>query len=425
MIPTPVRFACITLAVACAAAPTLSAGSATVYFNDRKQVVTTFGGDFKLRIDTFANARCWVTLTATEQDKLVQWVNELNLDVIRVPIYAEAQPNASTYNGAVYDNVRAVMNRFPGKTFFASPAETVEGGWPDFMDGTIGSQSGANLDTIAYNSWINKSLNTLTLAQPVTHLGPFNEDGNIPPSKKWKVFNNFPGRTRIGPDSWSLITAAGEAGTIVTGTNKLSYYIDIGGSHAYNHQESASNPYAYLDQFHTEWSAVGAEFPGKPLWATESTGFGMSVEQGVGYLCNAFKGGVTGVIQYQILGQTIRFATDSTLAPRDGRYYALKGIIDHTRGKRRVGSNITSGMTDSLVTAFDQGSNKLCVIVANPSGTNTYTINGRTVSSVVRYDYNTATTADPAAVTVSSTTSTSFTDSSAAEAVIYLVTLNP
>lgn len=419
----PSRTTCLLLATACALASAAHAGTATVFFNDRKQVVTTYGGDFKLRIDTWVNTRCYMSLTSAEQDLLVQWVNELNLDVIRIPIYAEAQPSATTYNGALYDNVRTLMNRFPGKTFFASPAETSNGGWPDFMDGIIGSQDGSKLDTAAYNSWINSSLNTLATAQPVTHLGPFNEDGNIPPSKKWKVFNNFPGRTRIGPDSWSLLTAASEAGTVVSGSNKLSKYIEIGGSHAYNHQESPSNPDAYLDKFHSEWTAVGNEFPGKPLWATESTGFGMSVAQGTGYLCNALKGGVTGVIQYQVLGQTIRFATDTTLSPRDGRYYTYKAFVTHTRGMQRVGTNITSGMPDSLVVAFDQGSNKLCVIVANPSGTHTYTLNGRSVSSVVRYEYNTATSADPAPTTVGNVTSSTFTDTSTAEAVFYIVTL--
>jgi hypothetical protein len=404
----------ILLAMSCLGASTLSAGTASVYFNDRKQIVSIYGGDFKLRVDTWKNPRCWMSLAPAQQDLLVTWINELNLDVLRIPIYSEAQPSAGNYDGSVYNNVKSLMNRFPGKTFFASPAEDGNGGWPAFMG------SGSNLDTVAYNGWISKSLTTLSGAQYVSHLGPFNEDGGIPPSKKWKVFNNFPGRTRIGPDSWSLITAAEEAGTIATGSNKLSYYIDVGGSHAYNHQDS------YLDNFHGEWSAVAAEFPGKPMWATEATGYGMSIAQGVGYVLNALKGNVTGVIQYQILGQIIQFASDTTLATRNGRYYALKAFINQTRGKRRIGSSITSGMTGSVLVAFDQGSNKVCVIVANPGGTtNTYTISGRNVSSAVRYDYNEGTASDPAPVAVVSHTSTTFTDNSAAEAVFYVVTLQP
>lgn len=403
------------------AAPFLRAGTATVYFNDRKQVVTTYGGDLKLKIDTWVSTNCYMSLASTEQAKFVQWTKDLDLDVLRIPIYAEAQPSASVYDGSVYDNVKTVMDEFSGMTFFASPAENETGGWPDFMDGIVGSQDGSQLDTVAYNGWISRSLNTLEQAEPVTHLGPFNEDGTIPPGKKWKVFNNFPGRTRIGPDPWSLVTATTESGTIVNNGNALSHYIDIGGSHAYNQQGN------YLANFSAEWSALGSEFSGKPLWATEATGFSKPdtpVALGAGYYLNALKGGVTGIVQYWILGQIIRFSDATTLAPLDGRYHVFKAFIDHTRGTQRVGSNLNN-MPGARLCAFDQGNNKLCIIVANPSGTHTYAINGRLVSSVVKYEYTVSMSGPATAVNVGNIAADakSFTSTSTAEAAFYVVTL--
>ena len=231
-----------------------------------KQAVT-FGGDAKLTISNYADGA-----TNTVSNKLF---SDMNLRILRVPIYAlrginhaiyddvikviksaqSANSNvkifASIANGDGFGNDRHGASKFPGSWRGCCPANVY------------------NLNLSQYAAYLDSFMTKMSNnGIKIDYLGPWNEDAadDSDHSKVFSQMNNLGSTKRVGLERFALQAS-------INNVNDVEDRTDIIGSHFYD--DGLDHPGISENNWNSKWAELVSK-SADPVWYTESTRYSTS-----------------------------------------------------------------------------------------------------------------------------------------------------
>lgn len=285
----------------------------------------TFGGDAKLTITAYADGN-----TNTVSDKLF---GEMNLRILRVPIYALRSIDHAVY-GDVITVIKSAQAENSNVKIFASIANGDALGndkhgadkFPSSWRGCC-SANVYSLNLTQYAAYLDSFMSKMSSnGITIDYLGPWNED-SADDSDHRKVFdqmNNLGSTKKVGLERFALQTS-------INDVNDVEDRTDIIGSHFYD--DGLDHPGIAENSWNSKWAELVSK-SADPVWYTESTRYSTSdnignLVAGIENIIPAIRGGAEAVIFYQACNRIV-YANGGTPPIK---FSGFKNIVNNAWGK--------------------------------------------------------------------------------------------